>query len=297
MMADAQQSSEIVLGRLLVCSVPATVLFDSGASHSFVSRAFVERAELHPQGLPQQLSIISPGSKTNSTAFVPDVDISIQDAFFSASTIILTRSDIDVILGMDWLVKYKPKIDCPSKTVLLTHDSGAEIWYTCGSIAGSAQLYALNAGVAPLIEEVRVVFEFPDVFPEELPGIPPMRAIEFVIELEPGTQSISRHPYKMCPEELIELKKQLVQLEKDGFIRVSTSPWAAPCLFVRKKDGTSWLVQDYRGINKKTIKNKYPLPRINDMFEQLNEAKVFSKLDLRMGYHQIRVREEDIPKT
>jgi hypothetical protein len=101
----------------------------------------------------------------------------------------------------------------------------------------------------------------------------------------------------MCPEELIELKKQLVKLEEDGLIRPSTSPWGAPCLFVKKKDGTSRLVQDYRGINKKTIKNKYPLPNINNLFEQLNGARVFSKLDLKMGYHQIRVREEDIPKT
>ena len=229
--------------------------------------------------------------------FVPDVEICIQGVIFSAPLISLPRSDIDVILGMDWLVKHKAKIDCPSKTVLLTHDSGVEVWYTCGSTAGSTQLYALNAGVAPLIEEVRVVCEFPDVFPEELPGILPIRAIEFVIELEPGTRPISRHPYKMCPEELIELKKQLVKLEEDGLIRPSTSPWGAPCLFVKKKDGTSRLVQDYRGINKKTIKNKYPLPNINDLFEQLHGAKVFSKIDLKMGYHQIRVREEDIPKT
>src|SRR3954462_10816496 len=163
-------------------------------------------------------------------------------------------------------------------------------------MAGSAPLYALNTGVAPLIEEVRVVCEFPDVFREELPGIPPVRAIEFVIELEPGTEPISRHSEKMCPEEFIELKQQLVKLEKDGFIRASTSPWGALCLFVRKKYGTSRLVQDYRGINKKTIKNKYPLPRINDLFEQLNGARVFSKLDLKMGYHQIRVHEKDIPK-
>src|SRR3954464_3439692 len=98
----------------------------------------------------------------------------------------------------------------------------------------------------------------------------------------------------MCPEELIELKEQLVKLEKDGLIRSSTSPWCAPCLFVRKKDGTCRLVQDYRGINKNTIKNKYPLTRINDLFEQLNGARVFSKLYLKMGYNQIRVREEDI---
>src|ERR1043165_6877944 len=132
--------------------------------------------------------------------------------------------------------------------------------YTCGSMAGAAQLYALNAGVAPLLEEVKVVCEFPDVFPEELPRIPPARAIEFVIELELGTQPISRHPYKMCSKELIELKKQVTPLEKDGFTRASTSPWGAPVLFVKKKDGTRQLVQDYRGINKKTIKNKYPLP-------------------------------------
>src|SRR3954465_3369130 len=101
----------------------------------------------------------------------------------------------------------------------------------------------------------------------------------------------------MCSKELIELKKQLTELEAGGFIRASTSPWSATDLFVQKKDGTSRLVQDYRGINKKTIKNKYPLPRINDLFEQLNGAKVFYKLDLKMGYHQIRVRGEDIPKT
>src|SRR3954470_24491323 len=217
-LADAQQSSKIVLGRLLVCSVPATVLFDSGASHSFVSKSFARAHNLQSEMLDTPLAISSPGSKMSSAVRVPDVQIQIQGLPFSASLILLPRSNIDVNLGMDWLVKYKAKIDCPSKTVLLTHDSGAEIWYTCGSTVGSSQLYALNTGVAPLIEEVRVVREFPDVFPEELPGIPPVRAIEFVMELEPGTQPISRQPYKMCPEELIELKEQLVKLEKDGLI-------------------------------------------------------------------------------
>ena len=142
-----------------------------------------------------------------SAGSIPDVEICIQGVIFSSSLVVLPRSDIDVILGMDWLVKYKANIDCPSRSVRLTHDSGVEIWYTCGPMAGAAQLYALNAGVAPLIEEVRVVCDFLDVFPEEFLGIPPVRAIEFMIELEPGTQPISLHPYKICLKELIEQKK------------------------------------------------------------------------------------------
>src|SRR3954467_14200138 len=176
------------------------------------------------------MAISSPGSKMSLVVKVPDVQIQIQGLPFSASLILLPRSDIDVILGMDSLVQHKANIDFPSRSVRLTHDSGAEIWYTCGSRAGAAQLYALNAGVAPLLEEVKVVCEFPDVFPEELPGIPPVRAIEFVIELEPGTQPISRHPYKICPKELIELKKQLTELEIASFIHASTSPYGAQVL-------------------------------------------------------------------
>src|SRR4051812_22964684 len=157
MVADAQQSSEIVLGRFLECSVPATVLYDSGASHSFISDAFAKSLDLPRERLPTPLAIASPGSRMQSSGSIPDVEICIQGVIFSSSLVVLPRSDIDVILGMDWLVKYKDNIDCPSRSVRLTHDSGAEIWYTCGSIAGSAQLYALNAEVSPLIEEVRVV--------------------------------------------------------------------------------------------------------------------------------------------
>src|ERR1041385_899161 len=217
MLTDAQQSSEIVLGRLLVCLVPATVLFDSGASHSFICSAFAMSLDLPREQLPRPLSVCSPGSRMESSRVVPDVEIRIQGIVFTTSLIVLPRSDIDVILGMDWLVQHKANIDFPTRSVKLTHDSGAEVLYTCGSMTGPAQLYALNAGVAPLLEEVRVVREFPDVFPEELPGIPPVRAIEFVIELELGTQPISRQPYKMCPEELIELKEQLTELEAGGF--------------------------------------------------------------------------------
>src|SRR3954470_9298919 len=154
MVVYAQQSLEIMLGRLPMCSVPATVLFDSGASHSFMSDAFAKSLDLPRDRLPTPLAIASPGSRMQSSGSIPDVEICIQGIIFSSSLVVLPRFDIDVILGMDWLVKHKAKIDCPSKTVLLTHDSGAEVWYTCGTIAGSAHFYALNTGVAPLIEEV-----------------------------------------------------------------------------------------------------------------------------------------------
>ena len=127
--------------------------------------------------------------------------------------------------------------------------------------------------------------------------MPPHRPVEFVIDLEPGTEPVCKRPYKLGPKELKELKKQLDEQERLGLIRSSSSPWGCGVLFVQKKDGTDRLCVDYRPLNKKTIKNKYPLPNINELFEQLKGAKVFSKLDLRMSYHQIRIREQDIPKT
>jgi len=141
------------------------------------------------------------------------------------------------------------------------------------------------------------VCEYPDVFSEELLGMPPDRDIEFVIELQPGTAPISRRPYIMTPSELAELKIQLQELQDKGFIRPSTSPWGCPALFVKKKDHGSRLCVDYRTLNAVTIKNKYHLPRIDLLFDQLVGAKVFSKIDLRSGYHQIKIRPSDIPKT
>jgi hypothetical protein len=142
-----------------------------------------------------------------------------------------------------------------------------------------------------------VVREFADVFPNELPGMPPDRNVEFVIELQPGTAPISKRPYRMPPMELGALKTQLQELLDKGYIRPSSSPWGCPALFVKKKDCSSRLCVDYRPLNAVTIKNKYPLPRIDVLLDQLGGAKVFSKSDLRSGYHQIKIRPCDIPKT
>ena len=147
------------------------------------------------------------------------------------------------------------------------------------------------------IDTVPVVNEFMDVSLEDLPGIPPLREVDFRIDLEPGTGPISKAPYRMAPAELKELKTQLQDLLGKGFIRPSVSPWDASVLFVKKKDGSMRLCIDYRELNKRTIKNKYPLPGIEDLFDQLRGATVFLKIDLRSGYHQIKIKNEDISKT
>ena len=147
------------------------------------------------------------------------------------------------------------------------------------------------------LENIPVIREFLDVFPEELPGVPPDREVDLSIEVVQGTTPISRAPYRMAPTELKELKTQLQELLDKGFVRPSVSPWGALVLFVKKKDGTLQMCIDYRQINKVTVKNKYPLPRIEDLLDQLRGGSVFSKIDLRSGYYQLRVKEVDVPKT
>ena len=142
-----------------------------------------------------------------------------------------------------------------------------------------------------------MVYEYVDVFPDELPGLPPHRDVDFGIELHPGISTISMTPHRMAPVELQELRVQLQELLDKGFMRPSTSPWGAPVLFAKKKDKTLRLCIDYRQLNRVTIKNRYPLSRIDDLLDQLRAARVYSKIDLRTGYHQLRARETHIPKT
>ncbi|KAA3466562.1 DNA/RNA polymerases superfamily protein [Gossypium australe] len=197
---------------------------------------------------------------------------------------------------MDWLVKYQANLDCAAKRMVLKTPKGDEVLVigergNCLSNVVTALraermvrkgCEAVLLFVRPVeaedltIGDVRTVKEFPDVFSEELPGLPPDREVVFGIDLLPGT----------VPE-----------LLDRGFIRPSVSPWGAPVLFVKKKDGSIRMCIDYRQLNKLTIKNKYPLPRIDDLFDQLKGALVFSKIDLRSGYHQLRVKEADIHKT
>jgi hypothetical protein len=142
-------------------------------------------------------------------------------------------------------------------------------------------------GDKPSPNDHPILREYRDVFPEEVLGLPPRRDIDFSIELAPGAVSMSKTPYRMSTSELVELKLQLKEMMDKGYIQTSVSPWGAPVLFVKKKDGTLRLCIDYRQLNKVTIKNKYPLHRIDDLFDQLGGVSIFSNIDLSLVYHQV----------
>jgi hypothetical protein len=202
---------------------------------------------------------------------------------------------IDIILGVDWLKKYDGVILCAKRAVRLTTEHGTTVEFS--AVMTTDQASMLNQVHGNSLMEIQVVQEYPDVFLEELPDMPLDRDIDFIIDLLPGMPPISKRPYRMPVNELVELKKQIAELQSKGFIRPSSSPWGAPVLFMERKDGTQWMCVDYNSLNEVTIKNKYPLPRIEDMFNQMKGASVFSKIDLGLGYHQLKIRESGIPKT
>jgi hypothetical protein len=211
---------------------------------------------------------------------------------FVANLIVLELKGIDIILGMDWLSKHKVLIDCAKKSVKLTTPYGKELEFVTEpmvSAKGVANCAKVNQLDASQGSKVLVVNEIPDVFSEEFPGMPPDRDIEFVIELKPNTVPIYKTPFRMTTPELAELKKHIKELLEKGFIHPSLSLFGASMIFVSKKDVTQRLCVDYRALNEVTVKNKYPLPRIDDLFDQLCGACVFSKIDLRSGYHQLKV--------
>jgi hypothetical protein len=292
---EAAEAPNIVLGMFLVNSTPARVLFDSGASHSFVTENFIEKGKLEPTMMPRTMLVQIPGSVMKTKRNCIDMPVDIHGKSFKANLIILGTKGLDVVLGMDWMSKYQGHIDCAQKAITVTSSDGVQIEHI--ATMPSRKAYYKKSVSRPTLDQVPVVCEYPDVFPEELPGMPPDWDIEFVIELIPRIAPIAQRPYRMNPQELEELKKQLADMLSKGLIRPNGSPWGSLVLFVDKRDGTIRLCVDYHKLNEVTIKNKYPLPKIEDLFDQLNGAKVFSKINLCTGYHQLKVRESDIPKT
>ncbi|GKB64171.1 putative reverse transcriptase domain-containing protein [Tanacetum coccineum] len=222
----------------------------------------------------------------------------------------------DIVIGMDWLVKHDAVIVCGKKEVhipvknevlVVKGNEGVSRLKVISCIKArkymekGSQLFLAHVmekePSEKRLQDVPVIRDFLEVFPDDLPRLPPPRQVEFRIELIPGAAPVARAPYRLASSEMKELSDQLKELSEKGFIRPSSSPWAAPVLFVKKKDKTLRMCIDYRELNKLTVKNRYPLPRIDDLFDQLQGSCVYSKINLRSGYHQLRIREEDIPIT
>jgi hypothetical protein len=294
-MEDIPKGEQVLTGTFSLNRHPAIILFDSRASHDFISKACTQKHQLTIEYMLTPYMISTPKGKLFTRQVAVNPSLNLGGRVFQTCLIVLEGQEIDVILGMGWMKRHKAMLDTAARTVHL--DS---------PVHGSTTLQlSLPLVVPPSVhhtttqnlEDIPVACEFPDVFPEDLSGMPPDRGVEFIIELQPGTTPISRRQYKMTPKELAELNVQLNKLIDKGYIHPSLSPWGCPALFVKKNDQSLRLCVDYQRLNAITIKNKFPLPRIDILFDQLAGARVFSKVDLRSCYHQIKIRPEDIPKT
>ncbi|GJT90341.1 putative reverse transcriptase domain-containing protein [Tanacetum coccineum] len=285
--AGTNPDSNVMTGMFLLNNYYASVLFDTGADRSFVSTAFSSQIDITPTALDHYYDVeLADGRIIGLNTILRGCTLNFLNHPFNIDLMPVELGSLDVIIGIDWLAKYQAVIVCAEKIVrcpiFLAHVTTKEIE---------------DKSEKKRFEDVPIVQNFPEVFPEDLLGLPPTRQVEFQIDLIPGAAPVARAPYRLAPSEMKELSEQLKELSDKGFIRPSSSPWGAPVLFVKKKDGSFRMCIDYRELNKLTVKNRYPLPRIDDLFDQLQGSSVYSKIDLRSGYHQLRVREEDIPKT
>ncbi|GKA58069.1 putative reverse transcriptase domain-containing protein, partial [Tanacetum coccineum] len=322
---DASPDSNVITGTFLLNNHYATVLFDTGADRSFVSNTFSTMIDITPTTLENHYDVeLADGKIIGVNTIIRGCTLNFMNHPFNIDLMPVPLGSFDAIIGMDWLTKHHGVIICDEKIVRVPFGREMLIFQGNGNnqkkesrlniiSCTKAQEYlskgcdvflahittkeAEDKSEEKRLEDVPIVRDFPEVFPEDLPGIPPTRQVEFQIDLVPGAAPVARAPYRLAPSEMKELAEQLQELSDKGFIRPSSSPWGAPVLFVKKKDGSFRMCIDYRELNKLTVKNRYPLPRIDDLFDQLQGSSVYSKIDLRSGYHQLRVREEDIPKT
>ena len=307
---EARRELDVVTGTFLINNHYATVLFDTGASKSFISKEFKSVIGLELHKLRDIYTVeLANGELIEVGDVIRDCTLVLNDHHFKIDLMPINLGSFDVVIGMDWLGKNKAEVICGKRLVRIPIPNGKMLFIygekprrSLNTISYlKAQKYLRKGYVAFLlhmvetepkerrVEDVLVVCEYSEVFPEDLSGLPPPRQVEFRIDLVPGATLIAKSPYRLAPSEMKELMSQLQELLDKGFIRPSFSPWGAPILFVKKKDGSLRMCIDYRELNKVTIKNKYPLPRIDDLFDQLQGASYFSKIDLRSGYHQLRI--------
>jgi hypothetical protein len=315
---QAEHQSTVLETTGTIADQTLSILIDLGATESFISGAVLKRIKVKAVEQDEFSFVeMASGAKQKVGGKVTGCILNLGEFVTKANLYVMILGSYDVVIGMDWLESHEAILNCKMKWLSLVDDEGQrrvivgwnqgvslrfisslQLWK---SMRKGCKLYAILAlnekGLAEGLEHLPVVREFADVFPEELPGMLPERELEFTIDLKPGTEPIARMPYRMSTPELQELKMQLKELLDLGLIRPSVSPWGAPVIFIRKKDGSWRLCIDYHQLNKATIKNQYPLPRIDDLFDQMKGATVFSKIDLRSGYHQLRIKEDDVPKT
>ncbi|GJU30777.1 putative reverse transcriptase domain-containing protein [Tanacetum coccineum] len=303
--AGTNPDSNVVTSTFLLNNHYALILFDTGADRSFVSTTFSSQIDITPTTLDYYYDVeLADGRIIRLSTILRGFTLNILNHLFNIDLMPVELRSFDAIIGMDWLVKYQAIIVCAEKIVCIPWGNETLIVYGDESNRGyeahlhiisytKTQEYMLKGCPVFLanvntketedksekkrLEDVPIVQDFPDVFPEDF--------------------LVARAPYRLAPSEMKELSEQLKELSDKGFIRPSSSPWGAPILFVKKKDRSFQMCIDYRELNKLTVKNRYLLLRIDDLFDQLQGSSVYSKIDLRLGYHQLRVREEDIPKT
>ncbi|GKD58176.1 putative reverse transcriptase domain-containing protein [Tanacetum coccineum] len=301
--ARTNPNTNVVTGVFLLNNRYALILFDTSVDRSFVSTAFSSLIDIIPTTLDYGYDVeLADGKIIAVNTLIRGCTLNFLNHPFNIDLMPVELGSLDVIIGMDWLSRYHVVIDCAEKIVRIPF--GNEILIVCGDGSSNGhgsrlnivsctktQIYLLKG--CPIIlahvttkkakdkseekrlEDVPIVRDFPEVFLEDLPA---------------------RAPYRLAPSEMKELSDQLQELSDKGFIRPSSSPCGAPVLFFKKKDGSFWMCIDYRELNKLTVKNRYPLPIIDDLFDQLQGSSVYLKIDPRSGYHQLRVHEEDIPK-
>jgi hypothetical protein len=269
--ATTSEGESVMMGTFLVANYPAVILFGSGASHTLISKKFVEKYCIPCIESREGFIIHSPGGQIFTKEVAFHVPVTLAERDFPTNMIVLKGQDIDIILGMNWLAHHKAILNTDLRTIRLSY--GHEEVLLSIPVAIPAKPFGrVYEAIIPEIQDIPVVCEFPDVFPEDLPGLPLERDVEFVIELKHGMAPISRRSYQMPLNELAELKTQLQDLLEKGFIRPSSSPRGCPAIFVKKKDQTLRMCVDYRPLDEVTIKNKYPLPRIDILFDQLTGA-------------------------
>ncbi|GJQ97874.1 putative reverse transcriptase domain-containing protein [Tanacetum coccineum] len=323
--ASGNPNSNVVTGTFLLNNHYASILFDTGADRSFISTAFSSLIDIVPTPLDNSYDVeLADGKIVGIDTIIRGCTLNFLDHPFNIDLMPVELGSFDVIIGMDWLRRCHTVIVCDEKLVQVPY--GNETLTFCGNessngresrltviscskaqeyMAKGCQVFLAQISAkeeedksgGKQIKDVPIVRDFPEVFPEDLPGLPLARPVEFQIDLIPGAAPIARAPYRLALFEMKELSEQLQELSDKGFIRPSSSPWGALILFVKKKNGSFRMCIDYRELNKLTVKNRYPLPRIDDLFDQLQGSSIYSKIDLRSGYHQLRVREQDIPKT